>query len=86
MDEENNQFGMKRSGGDNVVEELATNAAATHQNHRNCLHFFFFFFFGTTFVAGCFCVSKAKQGKNWKLRIIFQLYSWPFRFSNNIIY
>ena len=42
MDEENNQFGMKRSGGDNVVEELATNAAATHQNHRNCLHFFFF--------------------------------------------
>ena len=39
------------------------------------LIFFFFFFFGTTFVAGCFWVSKAKQGKNWKRRIIFQLYS-----------
>ena len=49
MVEENDQFGMKRSGGDNVVEELATNAAATHQNHRNCLHFLC-----TTFVAGCF--------------------------------
>lgn len=39
---ENDQLGMKRSGGDNVVEELPPNAAATHQNHRNCLHFFFF--------------------------------------------
>lgn len=67
---ENDQLGMKISGGDNVVEELPPNAAATHQNHRNCLHFFVFFgCTTTTFAAGCFEFLKPNK-RNKRVSIV----------------
>jgi uncharacterized membrane protein len=48
------QFGVERSAGDNVLEELAPNATTAYQKQRNSLHFVFLWFLFFLFFRGLF--------------------------------